>query len=270
MHTVSGQHFPLGLKRLEYKSAVDDLEDWALLLPGKDPSVCIIVLHGHGSTGDQLFTRQDIREAWLPTFSNSGASIVTVNLRGNAWMSPAAATDLHELLQWMRAEQGLERTIFYSGSMGGTSNLIYAALYPQDVNAVVALGATTHLASYYCWCLDQSLETPHQIAGAIKEAYGGDPSSKKVLFEQHSALQNATRLTMPIYFAHGEADVLMPVEQARDLAQALQHQKYFSYYEIPGGSHDSPLWDKGALEFLKRQMNENNRHSRAGGNPDGW
>jgi len=249
-----GEYFPRGLKRIVYQSALDGLGDWALLLPGKNPSAWIIVLHGHGSAGDQLFTRQDIRETWLPKFRDSGAGILTVNLRGNAWMSPAAAADLHELLQWMRARQGLEKTLFYSGSMGGTGNLIYAILHPEDVNAVVALGAATDLAPYYFWCLDQPLEIARQIAGAIKESYGGDPSSQKVLFQYHSVLQNRERLTMPIYLAHGELDILMSVEQARNLAQAMQQQKYFCYHEIPGGNHDSPLWDERAWEFAKTQL----------------
>jgi len=254
INPVNGAYFLAGLKRINYQSTVDGFEDWALLLSGKNPSAWIIVLHGHGSTGDQLFTRQDIREAWLPKFLESGAGILTVNLRGSAWMSPAAVVDLQELLQWMRAEQGLEKTLFYSGSMGGTSNLIYAVLHPEDVNAVVALGAATDLSSYYCWCLDQSLSIARQIADAIREAYGGDPLSQKVLFQQHSVLQNTARLTMPVYLAHGGADILIPIEQSRNLAQAMQHQKYFCYHEIPGGNHDSPLWDEDAWEFAKNYV----------------
>jgi pimeloyl-ACP methyl ester carboxylesterase len=251
---ASGANYPPNLLHLDYKSNVDGFEDWALLLTGTNNSVWIVVLHGHGSTGDQLFTRQDIRKAWLTKFLNNGVGILTVNLRGNAWMSPAAATDLHDLLQWMRVNFGLEKTLFYSGSMGGTSNLIYAVLYPEDVDAVVALGATTDLATYYFWCLEQPLEIAQQIAGAIKEAYSGDPLSQKVLFQQHSVLRNISRLTMPIYLAHGESDILMPVEQARNLAQAMQPQKYFCYHEISGGNHDSPLWDEDAWEFAKVQL----------------
>ncbi|MEO6907446.1 MAG: alpha/beta hydrolase [Abditibacteriaceae bacterium] len=253
-YTASGDHFPPGLMRLEYQSEVDGFDDWALLLPGKIASAWIIVLHGHGATGDQLYTRQDIRQAWLPNFLVSGAGILTVNLRGNAWMSPAAATDLHELLQWMRIEYGLEQTLFYSGSMGGSSNLIYAALYPEDVNALVALGAATDIGSYYSWCLQQSLGIAHEIAIAIKDAYGGEPDAQKVLFKQHSALQNTSKLIMPVYLAHGAADVLIPVEQARELAKAMQDQKYFYYHEIPDGNHDSPAWDGRSWDFVNQHF----------------
>lgn len=249
---VSGDHFPPGLMRLRYKSAVDGIDDWALLLPGENIAKWIIVLHGHGSAGDQLYNRQDIRQEWLPNFLMSGAGILTVNLRGNAWMSPAAVVDLHQLLQWMRVERKMEKTLFYSGSMGGSSNLIYAALHPEDVNALVTLGAATDIESYYFWCLKQSSEIAHEIARAIKDAYGGEPDAQKVLFKRHSVVRNASRLTMPSYLAHGGSDILIPVEQARDLAQAMQHQKYFFYHEIPGGNHDSPLWDNRAWNFVNQ------------------
>lgn len=250
LSSVSNEYGISGLLRLKYQSSLDDLRDWALILPGKNPSFWIIVTHGHGATGDQLFTRQDIRESWLPQMLDCGAGILTVNLRGNAWMSPAAAADLHELLQWMRTEYNLEKTLFYSGSMGGTSNLIYAVLHPEDVNAVVALGAATDLPSYYFWCVNQPVDIARNIADAIKTSYGGDPHLQKVLFLHHSVLQNVANLTMPVYLAHGGADRIIPVEQARNLAEAMQHQKYFCYHEIPNGNHDSPLWDKNAWQFV--------------------
>jgi pimeloyl-ACP methyl ester carboxylesterase len=256
LEPAHGAAFPQSVLRLEYQSAVDNLQDWALLLPGKKTAQWIVVLHGHGSCGDQLYTRPDIRESWLPKFLAGGAGILTVNLRGNAWMSPAAAADLHDLLEWMRSEQGLERTLFYSGSMGGTSNLIYAALHPEDVNVLVALGAATDIASYYSWCLEhqENKDILLQIARAIEESYGGNPVTRKVLFTRHSALQNVAQLTMPIYLAHGAADATIPVEQARQFAQVMARQKYFYYQEIPDGNHDSPLWDEGAWDFVKRHF----------------
>lgn len=251
---ASGGYGQPDLLRLTYQSAIDGLEDWALLLPGKNPSMWIVVLHGFGATGAQLYLRQDMREVWLPKFFQSGAGILTPHLRGNAWMGPAAAADLHDVLQWMRAEQGLERTLFYSGSMGGTSNLIYAVLHPRDVNAVAALGAATELASYYSWCFDNPLGTAQDIAEAIVDAYGGKPSSQKILYRQHSVVEHVARLTMPVYLAHGERDILMPVEQSRNLAQAMQPHKYFCYHEIAGGNHDSPLWDEDAWEFVNGRI----------------
>ncbi len=245
---------PAGAYRLDYRSAVDGAADWAVVCPGALP-VWVVMIHGHGSHGDQLFTRADIRDAWLPTLLASGAGIVTPNLRDNAWMSSAAATDLHALLAWLRRSHGAKKFILFSGSMGGTSNLLYAALYPEDVAACVALGAATDLASYYAWCQPHPAgSTQRGIGYAIVTAYGATPAAAPELYQRHSTVAQCARLTMPVFFAHGGADALIPVEQARQLAAAMAGRPTFEYVEIPGGGHDSPLWDRRALTFLTQQL----------------
>jgi pimeloyl-ACP methyl ester carboxylesterase len=239
----TGELFPVGLKRIEYQSSYDDIKDWALLYPGcAQNGTWIIVIHGHGSSGDQLYTRQDIREHSLPGFLESGAGILTANLRGNAWMGPAAAHDMHELIEYLRNEHGLKKAVFSSGSMGGTSNLIYATLYPGDVSVVVARGAASDLSSYYNWCLQKDHPIIQEIAEAIRKSYGGTPKEMPELYAKHSVLKNAEKLTMPVYLSHGGDDQTIPVEQSRALAEKLKDNKLFFYTEISGGNHDSPLF----------------------------
>ena len=247
-----GAYFPVGLRRLDYESAVDGRKDWALLRPGPDRGLWIVVIHGHGSQGDQLFTRADIRQAWLPVFLESGASLLTVNLRGNAWMGPAAVADMHAMLEWLRAEYELKQTIFCSGSMGGTSNLIYGALYPKDVNGIVARGAASDPAAYHAWCLTQDQPLLHEIAQAIRTSYGGAPADVPEIYRRHSALHNAATLTMPVCCSHGGADAIIPVAQARALAERLRGAPHFIYKEIPGGAHDAPLYETNDFETVLR------------------
>lgn len=232
--------FPSGTMRLDY-IGTHDVKDWALALPGKNPELWIVVIHGHGSHGDQLYTRHDLREFWLPVFRKTGAGILTVNLRGNAWMGPAAATDMHDLVVWLRREYDMKKTIFASGSMGGTSNLIYSVLHPEDVSGVVARGAATDMATYYNWCMRQQMPIIQEIRAAIQISYGGTPEQQPELYRRHSALANTDRLTMPVFLSHGGADQLIPVEQARSLAKKMTGRENFHYFEIPGGNHDSPL-----------------------------
>ena len=243
-----GDCFPEGLKRLDYCSSVDDIEDYAYILPGNNPEFWIIVLHGHGSHGDQLYTRKDLRGIWFEPFQATGAGIITPNLRDNAWMSPTAATDMHALVNYLRSEYGLKKTLFCSGSMGGTGNLIYSILYPEDVDAVIARGAATNLKSYHQWCLKQEKPIVHEIAAAISTAYNEEE------LEKHSTLHNAEKLTMPVYFSHGGADEVIPVEQARMLAVELKNKQDFFYKEIPDGNHDSPLYEIEGLNKIKEIM----------------
>ena len=128
--------------------------------------------------------------------------------------------------------------------MGGTGNLIYSILYPEDVDAVVSLGAATDLKSYLKWCLTQDKPVIREIAEAITTAYKENELTK------HSTLLNAEKLNMPVYFIHGGADETIPVEQARMLAEKLHDKADFFYEEIPNGNHDSPLYEIKSLDKI--------------------
>jgi pimeloyl-ACP methyl ester carboxylesterase len=221
---------PRGVLRLDYRSVVGGAEDWALLWPPERRRTWLVCLHGHGSHGDQLYVRPDIAERWLPLLRATGCGILTPNLRDDAWMAPQAAADLHA-----------ERFVFVGGSMGGAGVLIYSVLHPEDVAGVAAVCPATDVGAYHDWCVRQS-EPPvlHEIAAAIRTAYGGTPQERPEVFSLHSCLARADRLAMPVYLAHGDADELVPVDQSRALQEALPPRS-LKYRELPGGDHDSPL-----------------------------
>ena len=242
---------PAGVRRMEFVSEVDGLQDWAMAWPGLRTADWVVHLHGHGSTGDQIFTRPDIAEHWLGAYRQLGLGVLSANTRGNSWMSAPAAVDLSALLQEVRERLGARRFYFLSGSMGGTANLIYAATHPQDVTAAAALCPATDLASYHAWLLGHPTGVWDEIRRAIELAYGGTPAQRPEAYAAHSALAHADRLTMPLWLAHGDADGLIPVEQSRRLAQELAGRPGFGYLEIPSGDHDAPLLRGGMIEWLR-------------------
>jgi len=232
---------PGGVVRLTYRSRADGVEDWTLLWPPEAGRTWLVCLHGHGSHGDQLYVRTDLERGWLPEFRRRGLGILTPNLRDNAWMSPPAAADLHSLLQYLRSRQGAEQFVIVSGSMGGTGALIYAVLHPEDLAGVGAMCPATDVGSYHDWCSRQpGPPVLSEVAAAIRSAYGGPPEEKREVYEQHSCLAHADRLTMPVFVAHGDADELIPVGESRALS-AIVRAGNLKYHEMPGGGHDSPL-----------------------------
>ncbi len=242
--------------RLDYESDVDGISDWALLRPGDAlRGTCMVILHGHGSHGDQLYTRADIRETWLGLAVRLGATVLTPNLRDNAWMSPAAAEDLHALIGWVRENHGIERFIFRSGSMGGTGNVIYATLHPEDVSACVALGFVSDLAAYHAWCRERNDGVIKEICDAIEMNYGGPPEARPEVYERHSPVFHAERLAAPLFLAHGAQDALMPVDQARRMVAALRNKRNVVYRETPG-NHDSPCFLQEACEWVAARIKE--------------
>jgi pimeloyl-ACP methyl ester carboxylesterase len=252
---VKQADWPAGLVRIEYTSRLDGVNDWALALPPDEGRTWVVCIHGHGSAGDQLYKRADVRRAWLPAFQKEQFGILTPNLRGNAWMSPAAAADLNALLRYIRTEYKADRFVLASASMGAASNLIYAVLYPKDVAAVVALCPAADLASYYQWCRQRS-QPPvlQQIADAIESAYGGPPDERTELYRAHSALVHAQRLTMPVFIAHGAKDMVIPVSQSRTLADAFKAAKLHCR-EIPEGDHETPIQSMAdGIEWVLKRM----------------
>lgn len=251
---------PADLQRVDYTSCRDGLHDWALVRPPADETApLVVVLHGHGSGGDQLWVRKDLREKRWPFFEQSDYGIVSPNLRGNAWMGPDAASDLRGLIATMLDRWGKRPVVLTGGSMGGTGALIFSVLYPEVVSAVVALCPATEPALYHRWCR----EGPHEkavvgeIADAIEAAYGGTPDERPELYHRHSALGRAYRLSMPIYLAHGTEDDVIPFEQSAMLADALHRDGMATLAPVPEGGHDAALglmpaglaWVGGALSF---------------------
>ena len=174
------EHGPDGLRRIDYRSDLDGTADWALLRRARNGGTWIVNIHGHGSHGDQLFVREDIRRLWLPAFLDRGLGLLCPNLRGNAWMSPAAAHDLHALLGLVRSGYGAERFVLFGGSMGGTSNLVYAIRRPEDVAGVAALCAATDPAAYWRWCRTRTEPTKQCPCPTTKLAWPDSCSSSQI------------------------------------------------------------------------------------------
>ncbi len=239
---------PDGVQRVDYRSPRDGASDWAFAWPHAG-ATWLVNLHGHGSDGSQLFTRPDIRRDWLPLFRGLGLGVLTPNLRGNAHMSPDAAADLRALLAFVRAEFSVDRFFFAGGSMGGTGNLIYAVLHPDDVAGAVAMCPTSCIGSFYWWC---SAKPPGsllaEIADAIRSAYGGTPEELPEVYRRHSVVGNVDRLTMPVYIAHGTEDAVVPVGQSLALAEASA-SPMLKFRQV-AGNHDAPL----AAALMKEGM----------------
>jgi pimeloyl-ACP methyl ester carboxylesterase len=179
-------------------------------------------------------TRPDIA-AHLPLIDSLNLSVISPDLRGNAWMNPAAAADLAWLLRRERAARGRRRTFFLAGSMGGTGALIFATLHPELVDHAAVLGAATSLGRYAEWCRSR-MEPP--VLGEIRAAIlGGYPDPADLL--RHDVSLHAERLTMPVRLIHAADDAIIPVGEARDLA--ARNLPGLVYTELASGGHDAPL-----------------------------
>lgn len=241
--------FAEGIRRLEHP----ENEDWALALPPSRENLWVVMPHGHGSDATQIFTRQDLRESWLPALRKQGLGLFCPNLFGNAWMNPPAMQTLKTWIEWLRVEKGAGRVILFSGSMGATGSLIYAAHHPEDVAGIAAYCPATDLPSYYQWCCEPGrVGVVSDIRRAIASAYETHPAS----LAQASAIKLFRSLIgIPFRLCHGSSDDIIPVQQSQRLAALLQDHPDFSYLEIPNGGHDCFCRDPSALEWVLSRLN---------------
>ena len=240
-------------QRIDYVSSVDGSKDWYMLSNAGRGTDCLVSLHGHGSAGDQFFTKGEdaAAKAKFALIEKYNLSIITPNLRDNAWMCPAAVDDLADILTSCRARYGFRRYIFLSGSMGGTGTLIFAVRHPELVDALGVMGGVTNLRRYLEFLRHGDLPIHKEILDAIEAHY--DESA----YDLHDVSAQAEKLRMPLFFAHGEADQLMSVAEMYDLRDRLSGRTQAVFRMIPDGDHNSP----GALfceilEYLESALGE--------------
>lgn len=228
-------------------------EDYAFAALAVGSQDWVVVLHGHGSNGDQLFTREDMKTIWLPAFHKMNLNILAPNLRDNAWMNPQATEDLHYLLELMRERYGAKRFFLVGGSMGGTGVLIYTIRHPEDVSAVWAGCPATDLSSYLRWLEDAS-GIHEQIKNTIESKYTIAGQDRAALLREYSTLENSDKLTMPVFIQHGVEDKTIPIEQFRQLAVKVKGRANIRMEEILGGDHEAPIRQVAQLEWLQQQL----------------
>ncbi len=246
-----GAAYPPGVTRIDFISDYDGREDWALFLPGDVSRNTVVYMHGSFSGADQIFTRADIRNHWLPRIISGRHPLLSLNLRGTEYMSPAAAADTTDMLNYCRAELGGKNIVLLGGSGGASSAMAYAVLHPEKIQGVVAMGMCDIFARLD-FARKSSNPTLQKLAETVFAAYGGTPEEKPELYRERSVLARAERLMrLPILLAMGEKDMLIPVAETRKVADALRANNRFVYHEIPGGDHDSPCWVDVDLETLE-------------------
>ncbi len=247
---ASGAAFPNGTIRITYTSGFDGQQDWALFLPGDRRKNTIVFLHGSFADADQIFARQDVREFWLSRITDGSHPLLSINMRGTSYMSPAATSDTTDLLEYARSELDCSNFVLLGGSGGASSAMAYAVLHPENLHGVIAMGMCDILAR-----LDFAGRSDNHVLQKLLRhvfaAYGGSPEDTPQLYRDRSILANIEKLTMPIVLTMGEKDALIPVAETRKIVHAMRGKPNFQYREIPGGDHDSALWVDVDLDTVR-------------------
>ena len=127
-----------------------------------------------------------------------------------SWMGPKAEADLLQILDKLKAEYRIGKTVLCGGSMGGSSALTFAARHPRLVDGVVAMNGTANHLEY------------GNFQEAIAESYGGPKTKIPAEYKKRSAEYWPERFTMPVGITTGGRDQSVPPSSVLRLAEVLK------------------------------------------------
>jgi dienelactone hydrolase len=217
---------------------------------GEGPFPTLVLNHGgfRGLTPDFLEYAERWREAGFAVaaseYRGQGGS------EGRREFAAGEVDDVLTLLRWVRAqpETDPERVAFLGMSHGGTITLL-ALARSAPVRAAVVQSAVSDA--------QDMLEREHARALLLRRSVEFDTDDPAEV-RRRDAFSRIAQVHVPVLVLHGEEDPIVPVGQARRLAEALRAAGVKTEIRIfPGAGHNLkglPEAFEEARRFLARQL----------------
>jgi dipeptidyl aminopeptidase/acylaminoacyl peptidase len=201
----------------------------------------IVMVHGgpHGVVDDPLF------DETAQLFAHHGYGVLKVNYRGSSGYGRTFQSagfgqwggviqrDIADGARWAIAA-GIadpQRIAIYGESFGAYAAVMNALLEPDLYRCAVGVSGVYNVPLMF-----EAGDVRRRTMGLayLRAALGDDPAALVAI----SPVQNAARIRVPIFLAHGGADVRSPIVHARQLRDALTALgKPVEYLEEPNEAH---------------------------------
>jgi pimeloyl-ACP methyl ester carboxylesterase len=216
----------------------------------------LLLLHGFGMCGADW--------GHIPDELAKNYRVILVDLRGHGWSTnPAGKFTMRQSAEDIRAlldKLNIRRTRAMGISAGGMTLLHLATKYPDRLEAMAVIGATTHFPEQARAIMRGS--APNAIPKEVMEMFGqcasrGDGQVRELLaqFQGFKDSYEDMNLTAP-YLAtikartlivHGDRDEFFPVTIPVEMYQAIPGSQLWI---VPGGDH-VPIYGARTAEFLR-------------------
>ncbi len=150
---------------------------------------------------------------------------------------------------------------FDAGSGGGGNAYAIAGKFPDYFAAITALCGISDYALWY------RNDAKGEFRDELDVWIGTTPDAGPLAYRSRSGLTLVENLLAPLYIAHGETDIRVPVDHARNYvarAKTLGTNARITYRELAGvGDHDH--WGKATDEertLVARESEENRKRNR--------
>jgi dipeptidyl aminopeptidase/acylaminoacyl peptidase len=187
-----------------------------------------VVINIHG--GPEAQARPTFNPTAQFLANELGVAVLVPNVRGSSgygktWLTldnaekrEDSVRDIGALLDWVAAQPELDadRIGVYGGSYGGYMVLATLATYPERVRAGVDLVGISHFGTF--------LKNTEDYRRDLRRAEYGDERDPAIadLFERISPLNNAHRITAPLFVAQGRNDPRVPWTEAEQIVRAVR------------------------------------------------
>ncbi|MBC6981417.1 S9 family peptidase [Caulobacter sp. 17J80-11] len=198
--------------------------------PGGAPGPLVVLPHGGPELRDYFDWDRQVQ-----VFAAQGWWVLQPNFRGSGGYGRAFAeagwkrwgermqADVEDCVAYALKERGLDakRVAIMGSSYGGYAALMGAVRRPDLYKAVISICGVSDLPEMLAYEKRED-DSPDRDVYSYWVKRIGDPKADKAALEAASPARRAAALTMPVMLVHGKQDPVVPVEQTRIMAKALE------------------------------------------------
>ncbi|MGS2722658.1 alpha/beta hydrolase [Porticoccus sp. GXU_MW_L64] len=181
----------------------------------------LVFIHGGGWVEHDRINHSP----WLFSFLEAGWNVVNLEYRLGPNTAPQAVEDVLLALQWL-ADNGRDygidchKLVVGGCSAGGHLALIGSYLTDANLNITCVMNwcGITDIAA-----LEHFLQGQNQIRNYALQ-WAGDNNRLLAVSEQYSPIRHVNSQTPPTVTVHGDADIVVPFQQAEKLHELLEQQ----------------------------------------------
>lgn len=216
------------------RGRVREIPAWLYLPEGEGPFPVVIDIHG----GPEAQARP-LFNAWTQFLAREmGIAVVVPNVRGSSgygrsWLDADngrlrmdAVRDIGALLDWIGRDPRLDagRVVVYGGSYGGFMVLASMVEYSERLAGGVAIVAISHFRTF--------LENTSRYRVDLRRVEYGDERDPEMraFMERIAPLNNAARITRPLFVIHGANDPRVPASEAEQILAAVRENGTEAWY----------------------------------------
>ena len=187
-----------------------------------------VIVNIHG--GPEAQARPGFQGRWNYYVNELGIAVISPNVRGSSGYGKTyvslddgmkredSVRDIGALLDWIAADPDLDsaRVVVGGGSYGGYMTLAVATTYPERIAGAIDIVGIANFVTF--------LERTESYRRDLRRAEYGDERDPKMreFLTRVSPVNNAHRITRPLFVAHGRNDPRVPYTEAEQIVETVR------------------------------------------------